>query len=147
MYKLVGKYEIWPSEFLSHYWPLRQASGDCRYPILKANWDASSLHIVVYLMLSKDIWTLYLRPSLLSNAKQFPLPVDICGMTDREKDIIAVVWNDLVLRKQLENDPYSLSKNDLKLLELNDAFNTRLVEINERLQASKRQQAIKAYLQ
>lgn len=69
------------------------------------------------------------------------------GMTDREKDIIAVVWNDLVLRKQLENDPYSLSKNDLKLLKLNDAFNTRLVEINDRLQASKRKQAIKAYLQ
>ena len=69
------------------------------------------------------------------------------GMTDREKDIIAVVWNDLVLRKQLENDPYSLSKNDLKLLKLNDAFNTRLVEINDILQASKRQQTIKAYLQ
>jgi len=68
-------------------------------------------------------------------------------MTDREKDIIAVVWNDLVLRKQLETDPYSLSKNDLKLLELNDAFNKRLVDINDQLQASKRQQALKAYLQ
>lgn len=81
------------------------------------------------------------------HAKQFPLPVDIRGMTDREKDIIAVVWNDLVLRKQLEDDPYSLSKNDLKLLELNDAFNKKLTEINDQLQASKRQQAIKAYLQ
>lgn len=79
--------------------------------------------------------------------KQFPLLVDIRGMTDREKDIIAVVWNDLVLRKQLEDDPYSLSKNDLKLLELNDAFNKKLIEINDQLQASKRQQAIKAYLQ
>ena len=68
-------------------------------------------------------------------------------MTDREKDIIAVVWNDLVLRKRLEDDPYSLSKNDLKLLELNDAFNKKLTEINDQLQASKRQQAIKAYLQ
>ena len=81
------------------------------------------------------------------HAKQFRLPVDIGGMTDREKDIIAVVWNDLVLRKQLEDDPYSLSKNDLKLLELNDAFNKKLTEINDQLQASKRQQAIKAYLQ
>jgi hypothetical protein len=81
------------------------------------------------------------------HAKQFRLPVDIGGMTDREKDIIAVVWNDLVLRKQLEDDPYSLSKNDLKLLELNDAFNKKLIEINDQLQASKRQQAIKAYLQ
>ena len=81
------------------------------------------------------------------HAKQFPLPVDTRGMTDREKDIIAVVWNDLVLRKQLEDDPYSLSKNDLKLLELNDAFNKKLTEINDQLQASKRQQAIKAYLQ
>jgi predicted membrane chloride channel (bestrophin family) len=52
-----------------------------------------------------------------------------------------------VLRKQLEDDPYSLSKNDLKLLELNDAFNKKLIEINDQLQASKRQQAIKAYLQ
>ena len=75
------------------------------------------------------------------------MPVDTRGMTDREKDIIAVVWNDLVLRKQLEDDPYSLSKNDLKLLELNDAFNKKLTEINDQLQASKRQQAIKAYLQ
>lgn len=68
-------------------------------------------------------------------------------MTDREKNIIAVVWNDLVLRKQLENNPYSLSKNDLKLLELNDAFNKRLAEINDQLQASCRQQARKAYFQ
>ena len=68
-------------------------------------------------------------------------------MTKRDKDIIAVVWNDLVLRKKLETDPYSLSKSDLKLLELNDAFNKKLTEINDQLQASKRQQAIKAYLQ
>ena len=48
-------------------------------------------------------------------------------MTDREKDIIAVVWNDLALRKKLETDPYSLSKSDLKLLELNDEFNKQKV--------------------
>jgi hypothetical protein len=30
---------------------------------------------------------------------------------------------------------------------LNDAFNKKLTEINDQLQASKRQQAIKAYLQ
>jgi hypothetical protein len=69
------------------------------------------------------------------------------GMTDRDKDIIAVVWNDLVLRKKLETDPYSLSKSDLKLLELNDEFNQRLVEINDEIQTSIRREALKAYLQ
>ena len=68
-------------------------------------------------------------------------------MTNRDKDIIAVVWNDLVLRKKLETDPYSLSKSDLKLLELNDEFNQRLVEINDEIQASTRREALKAYLQ
>jgi hypothetical protein len=68
-------------------------------------------------------------------------------MTDRDKDIIAVVWNDLVLRKKLETDPYSLSKSDLKLLELNDEFNQRLVEINDEIQTSIRREALKAYLQ
>ena len=69
------------------------------------------------------------------------------GMTDREKDIIAVVWNDLALRKKLETDPYSLSKSDLKLLELNDECNKRFVEINDEIQISTRRQAFKAYLQ
>ena len=69
------------------------------------------------------------------------------GMTNRDKDIIAVVWNDLVLRQKLETDPYSLSKSDLKLLELNDEFNQRLVEINDEVQASTRRAALKAYLQ
>ena len=69
------------------------------------------------------------------------------GMTNRAKDIIAVVWNDLVLRKKLETDPYSLSKSDLKLLELNDEFNQRFVEINDEIQASTRRAALKAYLQ
>ena len=68
-------------------------------------------------------------------------------MTDRDKDIIAVVWNDLVLRKKLETDPYSLSQSDLKLLELNDEFNQRLVESNDEIQASTRREALKAYLQ
>ena len=68
-------------------------------------------------------------------------------MTNRDKDIIAVVWNDLVLRKKLETDPYSLSKSDLKLLELNDEFNQRFVEINDEIQASTRRAALKAYLQ
>jgi hypothetical protein len=68
-------------------------------------------------------------------------------MTNRDKDIIAVVWNDLVLRKKLETYPYSLSKIDLKLLELNDEFNQRLVEINNEIQASTRREVLKAYLQ
>jgi len=53
----------------------------------------------------------------------------------------------LVLRKKLETDPYSLSKSDLKLLELNDEFNQRLVETNDEIQASIRREALKAYLQ
>ena len=69
------------------------------------------------------------------------------GMTKRDKDIIVVVWNDLVLRKKLETEPYSLSKSDLKLLELNDEFNQRLVETNDEIQASMRREALKAYLQ
>ena len=69
------------------------------------------------------------------------------GMTNRDKDIIAVVWNDLVLRQKLETDPYSLSKSDLKLLELNDEFNQRLDEINDEIQAPTRRAALKAYLQ
>ena len=69
------------------------------------------------------------------------------GMTKRDKDIIAVVWNDLVLRKKLETDPYSLSQSDLKLLELNDEFNQRLAEVNDEIQASTRREALKAYLQ
>jgi len=82
-----------------------------------------------------------------SNAKQFHSDVDMDRMTNRDKDIIAVVWNDLVLRKKLETDPYSLSKSDLKLLELNDEFNQRLVEINDEIQVSIRREALKAYLQ
>ena len=69
------------------------------------------------------------------------------GMTNRDKDIIAVVWNDLVLRKKLETDPYSLSKRDLKLLEFNDEFNQRFVEIEDEIQAFTRRAALKAYLQ
>ena len=145
--ELAGRCEIWSSKWLLYYWPLVHISDVWRYTIMKVNFDVSSLHIVVYPVLSQDVWILLRRLSLFLHAKQFPLPVDIRGMTDREKDIIAVVWNDLVLRKQLEDDPYSLSKNDLKLLELNDAFNKKLTEINDQLQASKRQQAIKAYLQ
>lgn len=82
-----------------------------------------------------------------ANAKQFHSDVDMIGMTDREKDIIAVVWNDLVLRKKLETDPYSLSKSDLKLLELNDEFNKAFAEINDEIQASRRRDALKTYLQ
>ena len=89
---------------------------------------------------------LNILPKISSHTKQFPQSVDITSMTDREKDIIAVVWNDLVLRKKLENDPYSLSQRDLKLLQLNDAFNQRLIAINEEIKANKRQQALKSYL-
>lgn len=67
-------------------------------------------------------------------------------MTEQEKDIISIVWNDLVLRKRLEIDPYGLSPNELKLLKLNDAFNSKLNEISDKNDFETRQTALKAYL-
>jgi len=47
-------------------------------------------------------------------------------MTDEEKHIITTIWNDLVLRKKLENNPYSLSRSELTSLESNDYLNEQL---------------------
>ena len=41
-------------------------------------------------------------------------------MTDIDRNTIIVVWNDLVLRKRLEDNPYSLSQEDLSSLQQND---------------------------
>ena len=41
-------------------------------------------------------------------------------MTDIDRNTIIVVWNDLVLRKRLEDNPYSLSQEDLSSLKQND---------------------------
>lgn len=47
-------------------------------------------------------------------------------MTDEEKHIITTIWNNLVLRKRLENNPYSLSRSELTSLESNDYLNEQL---------------------
>ena len=41
-------------------------------------------------------------------------------MSNIDKNTIIVVWNDLVLRKRLEENPYSLSQEDLSSLKDND---------------------------
>ena len=41
-------------------------------------------------------------------------------MTNMDRNTIIAVWNDLVLRKRLEDNPYSLSQEDLSSLKQND---------------------------
>ena len=47
-------------------------------------------------------------------------------MTDEERIIITSVWNDMVLRKKLEDDPYSLTREELYALENNDRLNEKI---------------------
>ena len=47
-------------------------------------------------------------------------------MTDNERNIIASVWNDMVLRNRLEYDPYSLTSQQLIALESNDKINQKI---------------------
>ena len=47
-------------------------------------------------------------------------------MTDHERIIITSVWNDMGLRKRLEDDPYSLTQNELMVLQNNDWLNIKL---------------------
>ena len=47
-------------------------------------------------------------------------------MTDQERIIITSVWNDMSLRMKLEDDPYSLTQDELKALQSNDRLNTQL---------------------
>lgn len=44
-------------------------------------------------------------------------------MTQEERNIITSVWNEMVLRKRLEDDPYSLSQDELASLRNNDRLN------------------------
>lgn len=46
-------------------------------------------------------------------------------MTDEERNITSV-WNDMVLRKKLEDDPYSLTREELYALENNDRLNEKI---------------------
>ena len=47
-------------------------------------------------------------------------------MTDEERNIITSVWNEMVLRRRLEDDPYSLSQDELISLQNNDRLNERI---------------------
>ena len=47
-------------------------------------------------------------------------------MTDQERIIITSVWNDMALRKRLEDDPYSLTQDELMALQNNDRLNKKL---------------------
>ena len=47
-------------------------------------------------------------------------------MTDKERIIITSVWNDMGLRMRLENDPYSLTQDELMALKSNDQLNSKL---------------------
>ena len=41
-------------------------------------------------------------------------------MTKEDQNTIIAVWNDMVLRKRLDNDPYGLSQKELTALAAND---------------------------
>ena len=41
-------------------------------------------------------------------------------MTDADKNTIIAIWNDLVLRKRLEDAPYGLSQQELLAIRQND---------------------------
>jgi hypothetical protein len=60
-------------------------------------------------------------------------------MTDKEHNIITSVWNEMVLLKRLEDDPYSLSQVELISLQNNDRLNER---INSRVWDSLVQKAV-----
>jgi hypothetical protein len=47
-------------------------------------------------------------------------------MTDQERHIITSVWNDMTLRMKLDDNPYSLSQDELMSLKNNDRFNYKL---------------------
>tara|TARA_B100000780_G_scaffold107941_1_gene75496 strand:+ start:475 stop:660 length:186 start_codon:yes stop_codon:yes gene_type:complete len=47
-------------------------------------------------------------------------------MTDQEYNIITSVWDDMGLRMKLQDDPYSLTQNELMALQNNDRLNIKL---------------------
>ena len=47
-------------------------------------------------------------------------------MTNQEYNIITSVWDDMGLRVKLQDDPYSLTQNELMALQNNDRLNVKL---------------------
>ena len=39
-----------------------------------------------------------------------------------DKKLIETIWNDMVLKKRFENNPYSLSRNEIELLRNQEKF-------------------------
>ena len=39
-----------------------------------------------------------------------------------DKKLIKTIWNDMVLKKRFENNPYSLSRNEIELLRNQEKF-------------------------
>jgi hypothetical protein len=51
-------------------------------------------------------------------------------MTREEQNTITAVWNNLVLRRRLESDPYSLSEDELMALSANDQIREMIKPIS-----------------
>jgi len=51
-------------------------------------------------------------------------------MTESEQNIIISVWNDMVLRRKLEDNPYSLTRSELASLQNNDFLKARLERLS-----------------
>ena len=51
-------------------------------------------------------------------------------MTESGQNIIISVWNDMVLRRKLENNPYSLTRSELASLQNNDFLKARLEHLS-----------------
>ena len=47
-------------------------------------------------------------------------------MTNQERNIIISIWDDMDLRQKLEDNPYSLTQDELMALQNNDQLNTKL---------------------
>ena len=47
-------------------------------------------------------------------------------MTDQERNIIISIWDDMDLRQKLEDNPYSLTQDELMALQNNDRLNAKL---------------------
>tara|TARA_B100000768_G_scaffold52009_1_gene50604 strand:+ start:419 stop:616 length:198 start_codon:yes stop_codon:yes gene_type:complete len=47
-------------------------------------------------------------------------------MTNQERHIITSVWNDMTLRMKLDDNPYSLSQDELMALQNNDRLNSTM---------------------
>jgi hypothetical protein len=48
-------------------------------------------------------------------------------MTNEERNIIIAVWGDTSLREKLEDDPYGLTPDEVRSLQVNDSLNNLLL--------------------